>query len=145
MNADPFLKETLTKMRSGSISQTLEELTAVNNLEITSADINNGNKVVRDRAIIYDAAYITAFQKIVDRFKPKTPFAIVALGGQGRRERCPLSDNDDIGFIINDKFLTGNPLIDGFGEEGYYSFAEETGFTCQPRQYTIDSLSFLFG
>jgi len=145
MTDESLLQETLGRMRSGSIKETLEELTEKNDKEIISADIMNGNDVVRRRAIIYDAAYIAAFGKIIDKFKPKTPFAIVALGGQGRRERCPLSDNDDIGIIVDDAFLTGNTLIEGFREEGYYSFEKETGFFCQPRHYTLDGLPNLVG
>jgi UTP:GlnB (protein PII) uridylyltransferase len=82
-------------------SSRFERLVAENNALIWRPDLGNGRLIASARTAIYTqlvGEWAEAQQRALGYDKP---FAVVALGGTGRAEMAPCSDND-FAFLFED-------------------------------------------
>ena len=122
-----------------------QRLIAENNALIRSVELGNGRVMASARTAIY-AGLVgewAAEQRRV--FGYDKPFAVVALGGTGRAEMSPCSDND-FAFLFDDA-LEGNPFVLELQRQVLHSdqFEKRTGFACQALPFSLDDPANLSG
>src|SRR4026208_1294276 len=84
-------------------------LIAENDALIRNVELGNGRAIASARTAIYTGLvgeWAEEQQRVCATAKP---FAVVALGGTGRAEMSPCSDND-FAFLFDDA-LEGNPFL----------------------------------
>ena len=120
-------------------------LIAENNVRILSPILDNGREIAAERTAIYTALVASWAQREQHTFGYDRPFAVVALGGTGRREMTPCSDND-FAFLFEDpledneflKHLQGQILHRG-------EFLQEYGFKCEALPFSLSDVPTLDG
>jgi UTP:GlnB (protein PII) uridylyltransferase len=86
-----------------------QRLIAENNALIRSVELGNGRVIASARTAIYTGLVGEWGAEQRQVFDYDKPFAVVALGGTGRAEMSPCSDND-FAFLFDDA-LEGNPFL----------------------------------
>jgi len=76
-------------------------LTAANDVLIKSPDLDNGRDITMARCAIYRGLMAHWAEEQKHLFGYGRPFAVVALGGMGREEITPCSDQD-FAFLFDD-------------------------------------------
>lgn len=122
-----------------------DTLIAANEARILSASLDDGREIAAERTAIHTAqvAHWAAAQQ--KDFAYDRPFAVVALGGTGRREMAPCSDLD-FAFLFDDG-IEGNRFLLHLQRQVLPpgTFAEERGFTFEPLPFNLDDVPRLEG
>lgn len=130
--------------RAGPLAA-FNKLIAENDALIRSPQLDNGRAIASARSAIYTALvadWAAGQQRAAGYDKP---FAVVALGGTGRGEMSPCSDND-FAFLFEDA-LEGNPLLLALQRQVLHSdeFEKRCGFACQALPFSLDDVPNLSG
>lgn len=118
-------------------------LIAENDALIRGADLDNGRELVSARTAIYTGLVAEWAREQHEGSRYRRPFAVVALGGTGRGEMTPFSDNDFA--LLFDDALEGNAFLMELQEQVLHSdaFVEEHGFVFQPLPFNLDDATEL--
>ncbi len=122
-----------------------QRLIAENDALIRSAELGNGRAIAVARTAIYTGLVgeWAAEQRRVQSYDK--PFAVVALGGTGRAEMSPCSDND-FAFLFDDA-VEGNSFLYELQRQVLHSdeFERQNGFACQALPFNLDDVAELSG
>src|SRR5262245_19820583 len=107
-----------------------ERLIARNDALIRGPDLDNGRALAVARTAIYTGLMRFWGEEQQRALRYDKPFAVVALGGTGRGEMAPYSDND-FAFLFEDA-LEGNAFLLELQRQVVHSnqFEAQHGFTC---------------
>jgi hypothetical protein len=113
---------------------------AENNALIRRAELDNGRQIAAERTAIYTGLVRTWAGEQQRAFGYDKPFAVVALGGTGRAEMTPHSDND-FAFLFADA-LEANPFLLELQRQVLHSdgFKNRCGFTCLALPFSLDDV-----
>lgn len=125
--------------------EAFRQLIAANDELIRGPKLDNGRAIVTARTAIYTELVRTwadAQQKLTGY---RRPFAVVALGGTGRAEMTPFSDND-FAFLFEDA-LEDNPLLLELQRQVLHTdqFKKQYGFACLAIPLSLDDVPSLEG
>jgi hypothetical protein len=117
-----------------------QQLIAENDALIRSAALDNGRQIAAERTAIYTALVRDWAAEQQQAFGYDKPFAVVALGGTGRAEMTPHSDND-FAFLFADA-LEANPFLLELQRQVLHSdtFERRCGFTCLALPFSLDDV-----
>ena len=120
-------------------------LTAENDALIRGAELGNGRAIAVARSAIYTELVAEWAAAQHGAFGADRPFAVVALGGTGRAEMTPCSDND-FAFLFTEA-IEGNPLLLALQDQVLQSnaFLDRHGFVCQALPFHLDDVPNLEG
>ncbi len=118
---------------------------AANDARIRGPELNNGRALAAERTAIYTAAVALWAEREQTRFGYDRPFAVVAIGGTGREEMAPCSDND-FAFLFDD-VIEGNAFLRHLQDQVLQSdrFEREHGFACQAFAFNLEDAASLSG
>lgn len=121
------------------------QLTAENNALIRGSELNNGRAIASGLTAIHTALVRDWAEEQQRAFGYDKPFAVVALGGTGRAEMAPWSDND-FAFLFDDA-IEGNPFLLELQRQVLHSteFADRCGFACLALPFSLDDVPNLAG
>lgn len=121
------------------------QLIAENNALIRQSELDNGRRIATARTAIYTALARDWAEEQQRAFGYDKPFAVVALGGTGRAEMAPWSDND-FAFLFDDA-VEGNPFLLELQRQMLHSdeFACRCGFACQALPFNLEDVPNLGG
>jgi hypothetical protein len=124
---------------------TFQRLIAENDALIRSPDLGNGRLIASARTAIYTELVGEWAEEQRGVFGYDKPFAVVALGGTGRAEMSPYSDND-FAFLFEDA-LEGNPFLLELQRQVLHSgeFENRYGFACPALPFSLDDMPSLSG
>ena len=125
--------------------QVFHRLIAENDQLIRGSELDNGRELAAARTAIYTELvrhWAAAQQRA---FGYDRPFAVVALGGTGRGEMTPWSDNDFA--LLFDGALEGNRFLIELQQQILNSdrFEREYGFACAALPFSLDDVPSLNG
>jgi hypothetical protein len=131
-------------LRAGPLAA-FQQLIAENDAMIRSLDLSNGRLIASTRSAIYTGLVNEWAEEQRRVFGYDKPFAVVALGGTGRAEMSPCSDND-FAFLFEDA-LEGNPFLLELQRQILHSreFENRCGFACQALPFSLDDMPSLSG
>ncbi|MEK7676479.1 MAG: hypothetical protein AAB676_11675 [Verrucomicrobiota bacterium] len=117
-----------------------QRLMAENDALIRSPELDNGRLIAAARSAIYTGLVRAWAGEQHRAFGYDKPFAVVALGGTGRAEMAPCSDND-FAFLFDDA-LEGNPFLLELQRQVLHSdeFADEHGFDCLAFPFSLEAV-----
>jgi len=120
--------------------EAFRRLIAENDLLIRSPEMDNGRAIVRARSAIYTGLVRVWAAEQERALGYNRPFAVVALGGTGRAEMAPYSDND-FAFLFEDA-LEGNPFLLELQRQAVHSdeFERRHGFACLALPFSLDDV-----
>jgi len=125
--------------------QAFRRLIAENDQLIRSPEMDNGREVAAARTAIYTelARHWAAQQQ--ESLGYNRAFAVVALGGTGRSEMTPCSDNDFA--LLFDEAVEGNSFLIELQQQLLNSdrFEREYGFACAALPFSLDDVPTLSG
>lgn len=124
---------------------TFQRLIAENDALIRSPELDNGRLIASARTAIYTGLVGDWAAEQQSAFGYEKPFAVVALGGTGRAEMSPCSDND-FAFLFDDA-LEGNPFLLELQRQVLHSgeFEKRCGFACLALPFSLDDVPNLSG
>ena len=119
------------------------QLIAENDTLIRSPELDNGPEIVSARSAIYTGVVREWAVAQQQAFGYDKPFAVVALGGTGRAEMTPCSDND-FAFLFEDA-LEGNHFLLELQRQVLHSdqFEKAHGFPCLALPFSLDDVAQL--
>jgi hypothetical protein len=122
-----------------------ERLTAENDALIRGPALDNGRALAIARSAIYTELVADWAAAQREAFGYDRPFAVVALGGTGRAEMAPCSDND-FAFLFEDA-LEGNAFLLALQGQVMHdrTFLDRCGFICQALPFQLDDVPTLEG
>ena len=120
-------------------------LIAENDGLIRSPELGNGRLIAAARSAVYTGLvqhWAAAQHRLLGYDKP---FAVVALGGTGRAEMAPFSDND-FAFLFDD-VIEGNQFLLELQRQVVHSddFKNQYAFDCQALPFNLDDMARLSG
>lgn len=115
-------------------------LLAENDALIHGADLTNGRQIAAARSAIYTELVRGWAEEQQRAFGYDKPFAVVALGGTGRAEMTPFSDND-FAFLFDDA-IEGNAFLLELQRQILHSpeFEERHGFDCMALPFNLEDV-----
>ncbi len=122
-----------------------QRLIAENDALIRSPELGNGGAIASSRTAVY-TGLVGDWAEVQQRvFGYDKPFAVVALGGTGRAEMSPCSDND-FAFLFDDA-LEGNSFLLELQRQVLHSgeFEQRCGFACLALPFSLDDVPNLSG
>lgn len=122
-----------------------ERLTAENDALIRGPVLDNGRLLATARTAIYTELVADWAAEQHRAFGYDRPFAVVALGGTGRAEMAPCSDND-FAFLFEEA-LEGNAFLLALQAQVMHAraFVDRCGFVCQALPFQLDDVPTLEG
>ncbi len=125
--------------------ETFRLLLAESDLLIRSPELDNGRLIACARSAIYTGLVREWAVEQRTTLGYDKPFAVAALGGTGRAEMSPCSDND-FAFLFDDA-LEGNPFLLELQRQILHSdeFRRRHGFTCLALPFSLDDVPNLAG
>lgn len=122
-----------------------QSLLAANNAWIRESELDNGREIAAQRTAIYTAQVGVWAAEQHRNFGYSRPFAVVALGGTGRGEMAPCSDND-FAFLFDDA-IEGNRFLLHLQQQTLQTnqFEREHGFACQALPFNLQDIPTLHG
>lgn len=120
--------------------EVFRRLIAENDALIRGVQLDNGREIAAARSAIYTTLVAAwAVRQHADRGYQR-PFAVVALGGTGRAEMTPRSDND-FAFLFDDA-LEGNRFLIGLQDQilNTDEFEDAHGFACQALPFSLEEV-----
>jgi hypothetical protein len=135
----------LGEIRQAGPLAAFQRLIAENDALIRSVELGNGRAIASARTAIYTGLVGEWAAEQRRTLAYDKPFAVVALGGTGRAEMSPCSDND-FAFLF-DGALEGNPFLALLQEQVLHSneFEKRAGFACQALPFSLDDVANLSG
>lgn len=126
-------------------AEAFARLIAENDRRFQSPILDNGREIAAERTAIYTALVAAWAERERDAFGYKKPFAVVALGGTGRGEMTPCSDND-FAFLFEDA-LEDNEFLMHLQEQILHrgKFKEDHGFVCEAMPFSLADVPALDG
>lgn len=120
-------------------------LIAENDARLRGPELHNGRTTAAARTAIHTALVHDWAEEQQRAFGYEKPFAVVALGGTGRAEMSPCSDND-FAFLFDDA-LEGNPFLLELQRQILHTatFEDRCGFACQALPFSLDDVPDLDG
>ena len=120
-------------------------LIAANDALIRGPDLSNGRAITTARTAIYTSLVRGWAEEQQSLLGYGKPFAVVALGGTGRGEMTPCSDND-FAFLFDDA-LEGNRFLLELQRQLLHTreFEERHGFACLALPFSLDDVPNLEG
>ncbi len=120
-------------------------LIAENDALIRTRELGNGRMLAAARSAVYTALVQHWAEAQHRAFGYDKPFAVVALGGTGRAEMAPFSDND-FAFLFDD-VIEGNPFLLELQRQVLHSgdFKRDYAFDCQALPFNLDDMARLSG
>ena len=117
-----------------------EQLIAENDALIRSPELGIGRRIASERAAIYTGLVSSWAAEQQQALGYDKPFAVVALGGTGRAEMAPHSDND-FAFLFAHA-LEANPFLLELQRQVLHSheFERRIGFTCLALPFSLDDV-----
>ncbi len=143
MHADEA--EILAEIRGSGPLATYQRRIAENDALIRRPELDNGRRLAAERTAIHTALVRAWAEEQQAKFGYAKPFAVVALGGTGRAEMSPRSDND-FAFLFDDA-LEGNTFLLELQRQVVHSpeFLNRCGFTCLALPFSLDDVANLNG
>jgi hypothetical protein len=134
---EPRVLDTIAKL--GPL-QAFRQLIAENDALIRGSSLDNGRLIAAARTAIYTGLVRAWAAEQQQTFGYDKPFAVVALGGTGRAEMTPHSDND-FAFLFADA-LEANPFLLELQRQVLHSdtFERRCGFTCLALPFSLDDV-----
>ncbi len=130
---------------TGTPGDDFRRLVAENDAQIRSPRLDNGRELAAARSAIYTriVADWAAGQQAQHGYE--RPFAVVALGGTGRAEMTPRSDND-FAFLFDDA-IEGNQFLIRLQDQLLHTdeFERQHGFQCHALPFSLDDVPTLTG
>lgn len=122
-----------------------ERWMAANDARIRRPELDNGRELAAERTAIYLAAVAAWAERERAAFGYDRPFAVAAIGGTGRGEMAPCSDNDFA--LLFDDALEGNAFLAHLQQQILQSdrFEREFGFVCNALPFNLESVPELAG
>ena len=122
-----------------------QSLIAANDALTRGPELGNGPAIAALRTAIYTAQVGAWAAEAHRTFGYDRPFAVVALGGTGRGEMAPCSDND-FAFLFDDA-IEDNPFLVHLQQQMLQSdrFEREYGFECRPLPFNLEDAAALEG
>ena len=138
-------KRVREEIRQAGPLATFQRLIAENDALIRGPELDNGRAIASARTAIYTGLvgdWAEEQQRVLGYDKP---FAVVALGGTGRAEMSPCSDND-FAFLFEDA-LEGNPFLLELQRQVLHTgeFKQRCGFACLALPFSLDDVPNLSG
>ena len=130
----------LTEIREHGPLSTYQRLLAVNDALIAAPELGNGRAIVTARTAIH-TGLVQAWAAGQHRaFGYDKPFAVAAVGGTGRGEMVPYSDNDFA--LLFDDTLEGNRFLIELQRQLLLTdtFKNQFGFTCLALPFSLDEV-----
>lgn len=120
-------------------------LLAANDELIRGRDLTNGRAIAEMRTAIHTVLVRDWAAEQQEALAYSRPFAVVALGGTGRGEMSPRSDND-FAFLFDDA-LEGNAFLLDLQRQVVHSeeFRQRCGFVCLALPFSLDEVPNLTG
>jgi len=133
------------ELRHGSPREVFQRLISENDAQLRQSGLDNGRELAAARTAIYTAMVRHWAAEQVAAFGYDQPFAVVALGGTGRGEMTPCSDND-FAFLFKDA-LERNPFLLHLQKQVLHTdeFANRYGFSCLALPFSLDDVPTLSG
>ena len=134
-----------TAIRQAGPLAAFQRLIAENDALIRSPSLGNGRAIASARTAIYTGLVADWAAEQQHVFGYDKPFAVVALGGTGRAEMSPCSDND-FAFLFDDA-LEGNPFLLELQRRVLHTdeFEKRCGFACLALPFNLDDVPALSG
>lgn len=125
--------------------QAFSTLIAENDALIRSPDLDIGRRLVGERTTIYSELVRHWAEEQHQGFGYDKPFAVVALGGTGRGEMTPYSDND-FAFLFSDA-IEGSEFLKHLQKQVLHSddFESQCGFACEALPFSLEDIPDLDG
>ena len=135
----------LHAIRQNGPRATFHNLIHENDARIWSPELTGGRKIAAERTAIYTALVGDWAAEQRHALGYHKPFAVVAVGGTGRAEMAPFSDND-FAFLFDDA-LEGNPFLLELQRQILHTnaFADRCGFVCLALPFSLDDVPSLSG
>ena len=120
-------------------------LIAENDAQIRGLELGNGRPIASARTAVYTGLVADWAAGQLRAFGYDKPFAVVAVGGTGRAEMAPCSDND-FAFLFEDA-VEGNAFLLGLQRQVLHSrdFENRCGFVCHALPFCLDDVPNLKG
>lgn len=143
MNADENHVREL--IQSEGPAGAFRQLIAENDALIRQPELGNGRELAAARTAIYTGLVRHWAEEQHQRLGYDKPFAVAALGGTGRAEMTPRSDNDFA--LLFDGALEGNDFLVELQRQAISSdeFEDAYGFECHALPFSLDGLPALAG
>ena len=121
------------------------QLIAENDALIRAPDLDHGRLLAAARTAIYTGLVREWAQRQQEALGYNRPFAVAALGGTGRGEMAPYSDND-FAFLFEDA-LEGNPFLLELQRQTVHTkeFEKQHGFACLVLPFSLEDVPNLSG
>ncbi|MEO8429497.1 MAG: hypothetical protein ABI651_20580, partial [Verrucomicrobiota bacterium] len=121
------------------------QLIAENDAQIRGPELGNGRLIASGRTALYTELVGDWAGEQQRAFGYDKPFAVVALGGTGRAEMSPCSDND-FAFLF-EYALEGNAFLLELQRQVLHSgdFENRCGFACHALPFCLDDVPNLHG
>jgi hypothetical protein len=122
-----------------------DTLIARNDELIRRPRLDNGRALTRARTAIYTGLVADWAAEQIMALGYDKPFAVAAVGGTGRGEMAPRSDND-FAFLFEDA-LEGNPFLLELQRQVLHTgeFHDRCGFTCLALPFSLEDVPNLSG
>ena len=122
-----------------------EQLIDENNRKILSPILDNGRELCAERTAIYTALAARWAEEQRKACGYERPFALVALGGTGRGEMTPCSDND-FAFLFEEA-LEGNEFLKHLQRQILHrgDFLKAYGFKLEALPFSLTDVTMLDG